>query len=186
MNLNDASERQGKQVNDMHETTDARDDLIMQRWYQYAADTPDSVGYLLGILRQRLGQSLEEQQAEFEASEPDFTRLLGLRAPRPNVYANDAQRMAIACNLGNPRAFVRALLLSRNLVPAIPVTPSSSSSTTLSGNITPLDARRSEQLKQVSPQESVDRDYYMAAFDAQDDLDTLPHEEQEERDAEEK
>src|SRR5579859_395541 len=92
------------------------DEAIMMSWYRYSADQPGSVDSLLRQLRYLQGKSLEEQKTEFGASDQEFTRLRGLKLPRPQFFTSDAQRIAAACHLTYPLAFVQALLLARNLV----------------------------------------------------------------------
>ena len=89
---------------------------IMMRWYQYAARQPSSVEALLQLLRERTGETVEEQRAAFGASEDEWIRLRGFRAPRGEQFSSDAQRIAAACHLGHPFAFVQQLKLARNLM----------------------------------------------------------------------
>jgi len=91
------------------------DEEIMMSWYRYAAEQLGSVDGLLCVLRNRLGQTLEQQRLEFGASETDFNRLRGLRHPRSDKFVSDAQQIAETCHLTNPFAFVRTMVLARNL-----------------------------------------------------------------------
>lgn len=128
---------------------------IMDSWYRFAAEQPGSVGYLLGALRTRLNQSAEQQQQEFGVSDQQYTRLLGLRAPRPDQYAADAQRIADGCGLTNPSALVRALLLARNLQPG-------------QGAGHPTSGQTTRTISSSQHKIAEEGEYYMAAFDAQD------------------
>jgi hypothetical protein len=94
------------------------DEELRTRWYRYAATVPGSIEALLATLRARRGQSTEEQQTEFAISANDFARLQSLRSPRPNRFILDAERIALACHVGEPFTFVQALLLARNLIAA--------------------------------------------------------------------
>jgi len=91
------------------------DQEILSSWYRFAAQQQGFVDSFLQLLRDQFGKSLAEQQREFGAGESEFLRLRGMRLPRPNAFTSDAQRMATACQLSNPIAFVRALVLARNL-----------------------------------------------------------------------
>jgi ATP-dependent DNA ligase len=120
------------------------DNKIMHKWYSFAADQPNSVDALLRLLRERQGISVEEQQQEFGASTEEFTRLRGMKAPRPNLFKNDAQRIAEACKLSAPFKFINALVLARNLQSQLPNVKMSAST------------------------------HYQAAFDHSEDLDNIP------------
>jgi hypothetical protein len=75
-----------------------------------------------------------------------------MRLPRPDHFTEDAQRIALACGLANPLAFMKALLMARGI-------EKSSTNPSMTNLID--SAEHPEQ-------------YYIAAFDAQDDLDVLP------------
>ncbi len=89
------------------------DDEIMANWYRYAAEQSGSADSLLRVLRDRVGQTVQQQQREFGAGDDEFVRLRGFRRPRSDRFAADAQSIAEACNLTNPLAFVRAMILAR-------------------------------------------------------------------------
>jgi len=95
-------------------------DQIMANWYRHSIEQPGSVDSLLCILRDRLGQSLEHQQAEFGANDYEFNQLRGFGLPRPQAFTKDAHRIAIACKLTNPFAFIRAMVLARKLTHNLP------------------------------------------------------------------
>lgn len=97
-------------------------DEIMTDWYHYVSEQPGSVDSLLRILRDRLDQTLEQQQAEFGASDYEFNHLRGLRLPRPQVFTGDAHRIAITCKLAKPFAFINSLVLARQLARSLPQT----------------------------------------------------------------
>ncbi len=88
---------------------------ILQKWYEYAARQPGSIGSLLLLLRFRQRKSEEQQRLEFEVSATDFARLQSMRAPRENLFHSDAERIATACNVGQVFRFVQTLMLARNL-----------------------------------------------------------------------
>lgn len=130
---------------------------VMQSWYSYAAQQPGSIGSWLRLLQERLGQSAAQQQGEFGATDDQFLRLGGMRLPRHDHFTDDAQRIALACELSNPFAFTKAMLLARGIENANADANTKASTT--------------NTLRRVAePREQ----YYMAAFDAQDDLDQLP------------
>jgi hypothetical protein len=88
---------------------------ILQKWYTYAAKQPGSIGSLLQLLRFRQRKSEEEQRLEFEVSAADFARLQSMLAPRADRFHSDAERIAVACHVGQVFRFVQTLLLARNL-----------------------------------------------------------------------
>lgn len=102
------------------QTNDLTDDAIMIKWYRYAAEQPGSVDSLLRVLRERTGQTVAEQQAEFGASDEQWPRLRGFRVPRPDAFSSDARHIAEACQLASPFAFVQQLKLAWNLTNAPP------------------------------------------------------------------
>lgn len=88
---------------------------ILQKWYEYAARQPGSIGSLLQLLRFRQRKSEEQQQLEFEVSTADFARLQSMHAPRADRFHSDAERIAVACHVGQVFHFVQTLMLARNL-----------------------------------------------------------------------
>lgn len=108
-------------------------------------------------MQERLGQSTAQQQVELGASDEQFLRLRGMRLPRPNRFSEDAQRIALACELGNSFGFTKAMLLARGIAGA-------------ATDISPNTARTTDSRRVAEPSDQ----YYIAAFDAQDDLDVLP------------
>jgi hypothetical protein len=100
------------------------DDEIMAAWYAYAAEQPGSIDALLRLLRESLNQTLEGQQAAFGVNDRQFLRLRGFASPRPDRFVDDAQRIAQACGLRNPVAFVSQLLVARRLMQAAPTATS--------------------------------------------------------------
>lgn len=96
------------------------DDKIMMKWYRYAVEQPDAVESLLRVLRERTGQTAEEQRAEFGASDEHWLRLRGFRLPREDTFSSDARRIAEVCQLANPFVFVQQLKLARKLTDASP------------------------------------------------------------------
>ena len=88
---------------------------ILQKWYAYAAGQPGSIGSLLQLLRSRQRKTEEQQRLEFEVSTADFARLQSMRAPRADRFHSDAERIAVACHVGQVFRFVQTLLLARNL-----------------------------------------------------------------------
>ncbi len=125
---------------------------VIQSWYAYAATQPGSVGSWLRLLQERLGQSAAQQQREFGTTDDQFLRLVGMRLPRPDHFTGDAQRIALACELSNPFAFTKAMLLARSIDNA-----------NTNASLTNIPRQAAEHQEQ----------YYMAAFDAQEDLDQL-------------
>jgi hypothetical protein len=99
----------------MARSNELSDEKIMTNWYRYSAEQPGSVDELLLVLRNRLGQTLEQQRLDFGANETDFNRLRGLRHPRSDHFVSDAQQIAESCHLTNPLVFVRTMILARNL-----------------------------------------------------------------------
>lgn len=91
------------------------DDEILTSWYAYVADEPGFVGYWLGLLRERQGNTAAQQQNEFGADEQAFLRLQSMPLPQTNSLARDAHRIAEGFNLKNPMAFVQAMILARSL-----------------------------------------------------------------------
>ena len=91
------------------------DDKILAEWYDYAARQPGFVGIALGLLRDRQSVTLQQQQSEFGANEQAFLRMQAMPLPRPKSFAGDAHRIAEACGLANPLAFVQAMILARSL-----------------------------------------------------------------------
>ncbi|MBE7433132.1 MAG: hypothetical protein HS100_04400 [Anaerolineales bacterium] len=124
---------------------DLTDDLLLNKWYQYAAKQKGFVGIWLRRLREQQKITLGQQRNDFGANEDDFAKLQGMPLPRPNQFTKDARRIAESCHLANPSAFVKAMLLARS------VERNSSSET----NTSPLLMNGS----------------YQAAYDADDDLD---------------
>jgi len=88
---------------------------ILQKWYAYASVLPGSIGSLLQLLRFRQRKSEDQQRLEFEVSAADFAKLQSIRAPRPDRFHSDAQRIAVACHVGQVFHFVQMLMLARNL-----------------------------------------------------------------------
>jgi hypothetical protein len=88
---------------------------ILQKWYEYAAGQPGSIGSLLHLLRFRQRKSEEQQRLEFEVSAADFAKLQSLRTPRSDRFHSDAERIAVACHIGQVFRFVQTLMLARNL-----------------------------------------------------------------------
>lgn len=99
----------------MNHNHEASDKEIMASWYAYAAEEPGFVGYWLGLLRKRQRITLEQQQSELGVDEQILLRLQAMPLPRPELLARDAHRIAEACNLENPMAFVQAMILAHNL-----------------------------------------------------------------------
>lgn len=132
----------------------AANEHIIRSWYAYAAEQPGSVGSWLRLVRERTGQSPSDQQRGLQATDDQFLRLCGMRLPRPDRFTDDAQRIALACDIGNPFAFTRAMLMARGI-------QNQSASTNTNTNVNTRTTERQEQ-------------YYMAAFDTEDDLNTLP------------
>lgn len=98
------------------------DSEILQGWYQFAAQEPGSVDSLLQLLRNRQGKSFDQQRIEFGAAPQQFDRLRSMRLPREHLFAQDAKRIAEACHLSNPTAFIQALILARNIQQSEPFT----------------------------------------------------------------
>lgn len=91
------------------------DDEILAEWYGYAARQPGFVGSVLGLLRDRQSITFQQQRSEFGASDQAFLQMQAMPLPRPQSFVGDAQRIAEACGLANPLAFVRAMILARSL-----------------------------------------------------------------------
>jgi hypothetical protein len=88
---------------------------ILANWYRFASGQLGFVDSYLQLLRERQGKSLTDQQREYGASDENFLRLRGMKLPRSNTFTKDAERIANACQLSDPFAFVRALMLARKL-----------------------------------------------------------------------
>ena len=91
------------------------DEEIIVSWHAYVADEPGFVGIWLRLLRERQGITPVEQQNEFGADDQAFFRLQAMPLPRSKLLARDAHRIAEACNLKYPMAFVQAMILARDL-----------------------------------------------------------------------
>lgn len=92
------------------------DEKIMARWYAYVADEPGFVGEWLKLLREREVVNIDHQQNEFGADVRAFLQLQAMPLPRPQSLVKDAHRIAEACGLENPMAFVQAMIIANNLV----------------------------------------------------------------------
>jgi hypothetical protein len=88
---------------------------ILTEWYDYAAKQPGFVGSALGLLRDRQSITPQQQQSGFGANDQAFLRLQAMPLPRPQSFVGDAHRIAEACGLANPLAFVQAMILARSL-----------------------------------------------------------------------
>lgn len=88
---------------------------IRQKWYEYASQQPESIGSLLQLLRFRQRKTEEQQQLEFGVSAADFAKLQSIRAPRPDRFHSDAERIAAACHVSQVFQFVQMLMIARNL-----------------------------------------------------------------------
>lgn len=88
---------------------------ILSAWYEYAANRPGFVGSALNLLRERQEITSQQQQMEFGVSDQMFLRLQAMPLPRSRSVAGDAHRIAEACGLANPIAFVQAMILARSL-----------------------------------------------------------------------
>jgi hypothetical protein len=95
--------------------THTSDEEIMKSWYSFAATEPGFVGRILRLLRDREGTTPEEQQNIFGINDQGFRRLEAMPMPRLKSLASDAHRIAEACNLANPFAFVQAMVLASKL-----------------------------------------------------------------------
>ena len=99
-----------------HLTALPTDTEILHKWYKYASHQPGSIGSLLQLLRFRQRKSEGQQRLEFEVSAADFAKLQSMLAPRPDRFHADAERIAVACHVGQVFHFVQTLMLARNLV----------------------------------------------------------------------
>ncbi len=88
---------------------------LLTSWRNYAARQPDSVGALLTLLRDRLDETEAQQRDAYGADEGQFSRLGSFPRPRPERVPDDAYRIALACGLGRPLAFVSAMLVAGGL-----------------------------------------------------------------------
>lgn len=120
------------------------DQEIIRSWERFVAQQPGFVGGALQLLRDNRNLTEAEQQNEFGIGSQGWSRLLAMPLPRADQYARDAHRIAQACGVQNEMAFVTALLMARGL--------------------------EAGQQAAAGSQFEV----YQAAFDARDDLDTLP------------
>jgi hypothetical protein len=91
------------------------DEEIMADWYASVAEEPGFVGTWLSLLRNRQRITLEQQQSELGVDAQIFLHLQAMPLPRAELLASDAHRIAEACNLENPMAFVQAMILAYNL-----------------------------------------------------------------------
>lgn len=130
---------------------DNTDDVILKAWYQYAAQQEGFVGRFLELLRKRQRRTKKQQKADFGTSDADYLRLQGMPLPRSNQFVKDARKIAEACNLNNPALFVQEMLLARSLF--------RNNSAQTNSNIS-----NAPSILQS----------YQAAFDEDDDLDTIP------------
>ena len=99
----------------MDQQTHISDEEIMKSWYSFAATEPGFVGRMLRLLRDREGTTPEHQQKVFGVNDQEFRRLEAMPMPRPKSLTGDAHRIAEACNLANPFAFVQAIVLASKL-----------------------------------------------------------------------
>jgi hypothetical protein len=99
----------------MDEQIHISDQEIMKSWYSFAATEPGFVGRMLRLLRDREGTTPEEQQRVFGVNDQEFRRLEAMPMPRAKSLPSDAHRIAEACNLANPFAFVQAIVLATKL-----------------------------------------------------------------------
>lgn len=95
----------------MNATDNPTNDDAMERWYRYAAEREGSVDSYLRVLRNQLGQNLDQQKNQFGVSDSEFNRLRGFRLPRSTSFVEDAKRIAEVCHLSHPNAFVKAMLV---------------------------------------------------------------------------
>jgi hypothetical protein len=91
------------------------DDEIMESWYNFVATEHGFVGEMLKLLRDCEGTTPEQQQKIFGVNDQGFRRLEAMPMPRPKSLASDAHRIAEACNLANPFAFVQTIVLASKL-----------------------------------------------------------------------
>ena len=98
------------------------DEQILGSWYDFASTEPGFVGYLLKLLRDQVGTTFEEQQSSFGADAERFRRLQAMPMPRPGHLSGDAHRIAEACKLNNPFAFVQAMVLASKLANSLSAT----------------------------------------------------------------
>jgi hypothetical protein len=129
--------------------TDLTDDELVRNWYQFAASQSGFIGYWLRMLREQQKISSEEQQHNLGVSKENFLKLQGMPLPRPNQFTKDARRIAEACHLKDPSVFVQAMLLARSL--------------------------ERNQGKESSKSPIVTGHSYQAAYDADEDLDESPN-----------
>jgi hypothetical protein len=113
-------------------------------WYRYASQRPGFVGFALRLVRERTGQSKEEQRHEFGTDEQSFLHLQGMPLPRSESLPSDANRIAETCGLSNSMAFIKAMILAQSI--------------------------------ERSSLQPVEGEFYMAAFDDTEDLDSYPEE----------
>ena len=99
----------------MDHQPDISDEEIMESWYDFVATEPGFVGGILKRLRDREGTTPEQQQKIFGVNDQGFRRLEAMPMPRPKSLASDAHRIAEACNLANPLAFVQTIVLASKL-----------------------------------------------------------------------
>ncbi len=99
----------------MDQQTHMSDEKIMVSWYSFAATEPGFVGKMLKLLRDREGTTSEQQQKAFGVNDQGFRRLEAMPMPRLKSFTHDAHRIAEACHLANPFAFVQAIVLASKL-----------------------------------------------------------------------
>jgi hypothetical protein len=98
------------------------DEQILGSWYDFVSAEPGFVGYLLKLLRDQEGITAEEQQRSFGADAERFRHLQAMPIPRRGHLSSDAHRIAEACKLSNPFAFVQALVLASKLANSLGAT----------------------------------------------------------------
>lgn len=78
------------------------DQEIMNEWYKFALDQPDSIESLLSVVRKQLKQSVAIQQSQLGISDEDFLRLRALKLPPKKSFKSDIHKIAVACNIAKP------------------------------------------------------------------------------------
>ncbi|MCI0665864.1 MAG: hypothetical protein L0220_32815 [Acidobacteria bacterium] len=101
--------------NTMGSRASISDEQIIGSWYDFVSAEPGFVGYLLKLLRDQEGTTPEEQQSSFGTDAERFRHLQAMPIPRRGHLSSDAHRMAEACKLNNPFAFVQAMVLASKL-----------------------------------------------------------------------
>ena len=99
----------------MYQEFQITDEEILESWRDFAASQQGFVGEMLKTLRDCEGSTEDKQRESFGIDNEGFQRLKSMARPRYTALTNDSRRIAEACNLKCPLAFVQAMILASKL-----------------------------------------------------------------------